>query len=94
MDNLAREKAIKVEQLNQHWVDPANFCVSAESALRKRGDHLLKTRCKLLLDLLKAWIEVRAVFNMKKKHMQGSVAHLLNASKFLVPRSVSNALIN
>ena len=83
-----------MEALNQNWIDPSNFCISAESALRQKGDRLLKTRCKLLHGLLKAWIHVGNVFNMKKKHVEGSVAHLLHANKFLVPRSVSDALIN
>ena len=52
--------------------------MSAESALGKKGEKLLKLRCKLLLSLIKSYISVAEYFNMSKKHQDGSVSQLLH----------------
>lgn len=42
--------------------------MSAESALGKKGEKLLKLRCQLLLNLVGSYISVAEIFNMEKKH--------------------------
>ena len=94
MDTLAREKQCRIVALNPTSIEPSSFCMSAESALWKKGERLLKQRCKLLLAVLKGWIHVAGFFNMKKKHVEGSVARLLHGLKFLMPPSVSGQLVD
>ena len=55
---------------------------------------MLKQRCTLILNLLKGWMRVASFFNMKKKHVEGSVAKLLHSQKFLMPPSVSSELVD
>jgi hypothetical protein len=42
MDTLAKEKRVKIVALNPTSIEPSNFCMSAESALWKKGERLLK----------------------------------------------------
>jgi len=93
MDNKARENKVEIQNLKAKAIEPSSFCTSQQSPLMQKGEKVIKLRCKLLLKLLQSWIRVAGVFNMRKKLQAGSIASLLWKNKFLMPMSVSNALV-
>ena len=94
MDSQAKAQQKDILQLKANSLDPSAFCMSKESALYKKGEQVIKMRCKLLLRLLKAWIKVAQYFTMSKKNVPGSISATLFGLKFLMPPSISNKLVD
>jgi len=54
----------------------------------------VKLRCKLLLSLVKAWMTIEKVTDLKNKNVPGSIGNLLFTSKYLVPPSVLSVIVD
>lgn len=62
--------------------------------MAKKGEKLLKMRAKLLLKLVKAWVNLNEITSLDGKDVEGTLAHLLFSNKHLVPSTVLSKIVD